>query len=241
MKLILDIGNTETKAAIFCKKELIGEIRLSKLNFSNIFSFVGDNKITSSILSSVKSNNIQITNKILETYSPIIFTCKTPIPVNSLYTTPETLGLDRIAAVVGASTLFPKKDILVFDLGTCLTIDYIDRNKNYYGGRISPGIKMRYNALHHFTDQLPNLSYKRSEDVLGDNTHSAIHTGVQRGVMNEIMSTISYYRKENPEILVVVTGGDSFFLDSELKNSIFADPFLVLKGLNEILDYNENT
>ena len=240
MKLILDIGNTTTKAAIFSQKELINEIRLEELNLSDIESFVGSNKITSSIISCVNNEKKEMINEISKVYNSFLFTYKSQIPINSLYSTPETLGLDRVAGVVGASILFPGKDILVFDLGTCLTIDYIDSKKQYYGGRISPGIKMRYDALHHFTNQLPKLSYTENLDLLGTDTNSSIHSGIQRGFMNEISSTISYYKKENPDIIVVVTGGDSFFLDREFKSGIFVDPFLVLKGLNEILDYNEN-
>ena len=132
MKLIFDIGNTTTKAAIFSQKELIDEIRLEELNLSDIESFVGSNKIISSIISCVNNENKEIINEVSKIYNSFLFTYKSQIPINSLYSTPETLGLDRIAGVVGASILFPGKDILIFDLGTCLTIDYIDSKKTSY-------------------------------------------------------------------------------------------------------------
>ena len=160
--------------------------------------------------------------------------------IKSLYSNIETLGKDRIAAMVGARIQFPEDDLLVFDAGTCLTVDYLDVQNIHHGGRIMPGIQMRYDSLNHFTSKLPQL-YLESEqqELIGTDTESAIHSGVQQGVIAEISSIIQNYKKENPDIIVILTGGDCFFLEEALKNTIFVDSFLVLKGLNTILEYNE--
>jgi type III pantothenate kinase len=160
-------------------------------------------------------------------------------PVNSKYISMESLGMDRLSAVIGAGCIFPKKNILVFDAGTCLTIDCLDSNMNYLGGRISPGLSMRFQALNNFTDKLPLLSSSKGAKFIGNDTNSSIIAGVQNGIIAEVSNFISDYTKQNKDIIVVFTGGDCFFFEKELKISIFADPFLVLKGLNEILDFNE--
>jgi type III pantothenate kinase len=110
---------------------------------------------------------------------------------------------------------------------------------NYLGGRISPGLSMRFQALNNFTDKLPLLSSSKGAKFIGNDTNSSIISGVQNGIISEVSNFISDYKKQNKEIIVVFTGGDCFFFEKELKISIFADPFLVLKGLNEILDFNE--
>ena len=155
------------------------------------------------------------------------------------YGTPETLGSDRIAVLIAATVKFPNQDVLIFDSGTCLTFDYITERSLYYGGRISPGLQMRFDALHQFTDKLPKLSISSETPTIGTDTDSSIISGVQSGIISEIETIITDYKKENPKINVIITGGDSIFLQRALKNSIFVDPFLALKGLNEILDYNE--
>jgi type III pantothenate kinase len=127
----------------------------------------------------------------------------------------------------------------VFDAGTCLTIDFITKEKAYKGGRISPGIAMRYKALHQFTNQLPLCNYSSETVFMGYDTESSIISGVQQGILAEVREIINVYKKENKETIITVTGGDCFFFEKELKNSIFANPNLVLIGLNEILDYNE--
>ena len=195
-------------------------------------------KITSSILSSVIGIYAEISN-IIEVYSAEVLSEKTPLPIINSYKTPLTLGKDRLAAVVGASVLYPGKDVLVFDAGTCLTIDFINSDKEYVGGRISPGIEMRYNALHTFTDKLPLIKSEKNTLVIGNDTKTSIISGVQQGILAEVKTIISEYKIQNTDTVFVFTGGDSFYFEKELKNSIFANPNLVLIGLNEILDYNE--
>jgi type III pantothenate kinase len=164
----------------------------------------------------------------------------TLIPLSLKYKTPKTLGLDRIAASVGALTLFEESNLLVMDMGTCVTFDFISKKKDYLGGAIAPGIQMRLKALHHFTGKLPMVRLGEKKVVeIGKTTEESILSGVYWGMKHEIEGTISRYIQQYEDLKVVITGGDIKLFDFEPKNRIFADEFLVLKGLNEIAMYNE--
>ena len=238
MKLIIDIGNTNTKLAIFDDKKIVKTIILANLELTLIKNFLGKIIISSTIISCVKAVDNNIMN-IVTHFNAYLFDESTKIPIDNKYKTLNTLGNDRIAAVIGAIYLFPKKDVLVFDAGTCLTIDFANKNKQYLGGRISPGISMRYHALHNFTAKLPLLEYDEKYMYVGNDTNTSIISGVQQGILAEVKSIILDYKSCNHEIIIIFTGGDSVFFEKELKNSIFAEPNLVLIGLNEILDYND--
>ncbi len=163
---------------------------------------------------------------------------KTFLPVVNLYETPETLGYDRIAAVVGANEQFPDRDILVIDAGTCITYEFIDSKGQYHGGNISPGMQMRFKALHLFTGRLPMVDVNGRKLPMGRDTETAIRAGVLKGMEYEISGYIESMKHKYPELLVFLTGGDDFSFESSIKSIIFADRFLVLKGLNRILNYN---
>jgi len=161
-------------------------------------------------------------------------TADTPIPIRNLYKTPETLGKDRLAAVVGANSLFSGKDILVIDAGTALTIDFVDREGNYHGGIISTGLNMRFRALHEYTKKLPLLSQTGDYNIIGDSTVSAIISGVQNGIIFEVNGYIDHFVKQNPQLVTIMTGGDGNFFVDKIKKHIFAEPNLVFFGLEKI-------
>jgi len=236
LKLVVDIGNTCAKLALFDKKKLTKHEIIPKLSLEKTIKFCGDNKIESSIFSSVVSL-CESDYQIINFFDGLLFNNKTPVPIESNYK--SEIGSDRLSAVIGANYLFPNKDIWVFDAGTCLTADFITKDKVHEGGRISPGIEMRYKSLHSFTSKLPSLSLEPNSIFKGNNTNESIISGVQQGILAEVRALISDFRKYNNDFVVVFTGGNSSFFEKELKSSIFADQFLVLKGLNEILDYNE--
>ena len=238
LKLIIDIGNTAVKTALFEDKELISSSVLNDCTLQNILVFVGEQTISYTIISSVKAVDTDL-EQIIQHFDAHFLNENTLLPITIAYKTPDTLGKDRIAAVVGASFLFPKQDILVLDSGTCMTIDFINKEKVYMGGRISPGIRMRYKALNQFTSNLPLCEFSESSMNMGDDTNSSIISGVQKGILAEVQEIINVYKIENKDTIIAVTGGDCFFFEKELKSSIFANPFLVMEGLNEILDYNE--
>mgnify|MGYP006175843589 CR=1 FL=1 len=238
MKLIIDIGNSNTKIALFDEKNMFSLKILDDYCLKNILEFVSGHKVSSTIISTVKIINSEISS--ISTYfNAIILNSETPVPIKNKYKSTDTLGNDRLAAVTGANSLYPLNDIIVFDAGTCLTIDFINSKREYLGGRISPGIQVRYKSLNTFTDKLPLLSLENSTPFIGNDTYSSIISGVQQGIISEVSSVISDYRSKNQDIVALVTGGDCFFFEKELKKSIFAEPNLVLVGLNEILDFNE--
>ena len=174
----------------------------------------------------------------------------TPLPINLNYATPNTLGVDRIALAVGANSLFPNNNVLAIDTGTCVTFDFVGEDEGYLGGAISPGLSMRLLSLHNETKMLPFIETPNpitTIELIGKDTKSSILSGVINGLENEIVGTINNYSLKYNNLIVLFTGGDSTYfknrstilLDSK-KNKIFADPYLTLKGLNVILDYNEN-
>ena len=238
MKLIIDIGNTLVKAALFDKKELIRSIILAECTLINIELFIDNDNIERTIISTVKNIDKHIV-EIIEKFQALILSQNTLIPIKVKYKTPHTLGNDRLANAVAASYLYEDQDVLVVDAGTCLTMDVVNSNKEYLGGRISPGLKIRYKSLNQFTAHLPLCDIVDNCNFFGDDTISSIQSGVQNGIISEIDLLIDAFMKENKDSIVIITGGDCFFFEKALKNSIFADPFLMMKGLNVILDYNE--
>ena len=158
--------------------------------------------------------------------------------IKNHYLTPKTLGPDRLAGVIGANNLYPRKNNLIIDGGTCITYDYVDADANYSGGSISPGLNMRYKALNEYTGALPLLNEDAEFNAnSGNDTTSAITSGVQNGIKYELTGFIESYKTGINELNIILTGGNSIFFDTLLKNSIFApcikiEPYLVLKGLN---------
>lgn len=192
------------------------------------------------IVSSVR--DISFTNEVVNLFpDSLLLTTKTHLPIINAYKTPETLGNDRIANAVSAFTAFPNQNTLTIDLGTCIKFDFINANNEYLGGSISPGLKMRFNALHTLTDNLPLIDDVEINQLIGTDTTSSIQVGVCQGMIGEITNMIRQYEKKYDKLNIILTGGDlRWFLDIEMsqKNSIFADEFHTLKGLNTILDYN---
>ncbi len=239
MNLIIDQGNTQAKLAIFQNNQLVkwGNTPLAIGEF--ITNFIGEASITGIILSSVRELPKDTISSLKSISSNlIVLNHQTRLPFTLAYRTPETLGRDRIAAVAGAWFDHPGCNILVIDAGTAITYDFIEASGIYQGGNIAPGLEMRLKALHHFTGKLPLVSKTGDTPLLGYNTETAIRSGVVQGLIFEIESYIDRLKTEKRNLLVFLTGGDAFYFDKKLKNTIFADEFLVLKGLNSILEYN---
>ena len=233
-KITLDEGNTSVKLALFDNDTLVSKYNNIDLNF--VIKLLP--KCDRLILSTVKNKSNFKT--LFSNKNFVLLNNSTPLPIKILYKSPTSLGNDRIALAVGAITNFPNKNVLVIDAGTCITYDLINSKKEYLGGSISPGIQMRYNALHQFTSQLPLLESVDTAMLTGVNTEESIHSGIINGVFVEIDGIIQRYTNQYPEIKVIVTGGNAKFFDKGLKNTIFAKPNLLMEGLNKILDYNES-
>lgn len=239
MNLIVDQGNTRAKLALFDGETLLKSDVCEKVNTSAIKLFIGEEKLTGVILSTVAKLTTETVNY-LQSMTPCFVNLShtTPLPFKIGYQSPQSLGRDRIAAVAGAYFSYPKRNILVIDAGTAITYDFIDETGNYVGGNIAPGLELRLQSLHHFTDKLPKVDKMGKTFLLGNDTETAIRSGVAQGIIFEIEGYVNHLSKEYANLLIFLTGGDTFYFDKRLKNIIFADEYLVLKGLNRILQYN---
>jgi type III pantothenate kinase len=235
--LAVDIGNSAVKYAFFDGPALVrtGQVSTSE-------ELLGEPEITTAdniILSSVRAGGAELARQL--TYSGIFIPLdyKTPVPLQNHYLTPQTLGMDRLAAVVGANYLFPDFDCLVIDAGTCITCDFVDQEKNFRGGSISPGLQMKFRAMHTFTQKLPLVEQANLPVPLaGRTTVEAMQSGVLNGTVAELNGFIAAYGANSEKMVVVLCGGDAAFFETSLKGHIFAVPELVLIGLNRILNYN---
>lgn len=239
MNLSIDIGNTRIKYGIFENEKLVKNHVLLPENSDLLVDVIRDNKISNCILSTVTENDPDLEQQIVDACENfILLSASTPLPFKNLYETPESLGKDRLSAAAGAISSFPGKNVLVIDAGTCIKYDLVTSRREFLGGAISPGIDMRYKALNTFTGKLPLIPMQELESRIGKTTRESIVIGVQRAALLEAEGFINLYSSEFPEIQIILTGGDGPFFEKGLKNSIFADPFLVLKGLNFILQHN---
>ncbi len=241
MNLIIDIGNTKTKMAVFNSEELVENYCFERISREQIKKIlVQYKKINKAILSSVKDLDSSILEFLAEKISFFIeLDYHTVLPIKNLYKSPETLGKDRLAAIVGANSIFPKSNILVIDAGTAITFDVLTSKEEYIGGNISPGIEMRFRALNEFTGKLPKLKKNDVFPNMGFNTETAIISGVQWGIIYEMEAYISKLYEKYENLKIILTGGDAVFFDKKLKNTIFVVSNLTLIGLNKILLYNE--
>lgn len=240
MNLIIDIGNTCVKLVCFDKSRVVEERRADKDDVVALHSFCRRYSFRQGIYSSVSD----ISDEYIAALSAMPFDIiefksgVTPIPIINKYKSPLTLGSDRLAAAIGANWLQPGKDILIVDVGTCVTFDFVNSCGEYLGGNISPGPTMRLKALNHYTARLPLVDRKGDAPDVGFDTATAIRSGVMNGIKYEIEGYINSFLAKYPQLFVYLTGGVHLNLHFSEKISIFADDFIVPKGLNRILEYN---
>jgi type III pantothenate kinase len=240
--LCIDIGNTQTKVAVMDAEHNILQFKTyEKVKFQHLKKIIQTYRLKNAILSTVGEHRprlLERLSKILDTF--ILLSPETPIPIENAYLSPETLGKDRLAAAIGGWALFPNRNVLVVDAGTCIKYDFVRADAVYLGGSISPGLRMRYRALYEFTARLPHLDPSPTPlELVGKNTRSAMQTGVEHGILYEIEGFISAYRQTYAgDFQLILTGGDAKFLENRLQTHIFASPNLVLIGLNQILRHN---
>ena len=239
VNLCIDRGNSSTKAAVFNRNQLIETLVYVDFGLTEIEVLFEKFPIKNCILSSVVKNNENIIQELTRKSQYFIeLTSKTTLPIKNLYETPDTLGKDRIAAVVGAAFLKPDTDLLVIDAGTAITYDFINSENEYNGGNIAPGLSMRLQAMHEFTSKLPLVEAETESPFLGTNTKSAILAGAFQGIIFEMDGYINSLKIKYPQLSTFLTGGSTFYFANKLKNTIFAEKNLVLIGLNRILEYN---
>ncbi len=236
--LTVDIGNTKIKAGVFFDDILQEIFVFEKNEIHALKNIVKKNAITHSILSCVGNEIIELEKLLSDETHFVKLNHQTRLPFTNKYKTPETLGMDRVAAIAGALHFFSNTNCLVIDEGTCITYDFISSDAEYFGGAISPGLQMRLNAMHHFTEKLPQLFFSEINEFVGNTTESSMLSGAFYGMLSEINETISRYVQRYGAIQVITCGGDSILFDKHIKRNIFAAPYLVLYGLNKILSFN---
>ena len=240
MNLVIDIGNTRTKFSVFNRGEVLISVPVDEFLPGHIDVLQNEHpELQHVILSAVKDYSPKLKTALQNKFKLFIeLNLNTPLPIENCYKTPETLGKDRIAAAVGGFDLYQDTNLLIIDAGTAITYDILNDKHQFLGGNISPGIEMRYKALHQFTGKLPKVSQQKFDKLYGTTTEEAILAGVQHGVVFEVDKTIETFKEFYTNLKVIITGGDADFFDKKLKNSFFVNFNLTALGLNRILEYN---
>jgi type III pantothenate kinase len=238
MNLIVDIGNTSTKLAVYEGREKVHTSRINELSCEELEKELRGYKIKKAIVSSVRNLPDYITDLFFTNIPYVhILTHKSLLPFRIGYKTPATLGTDRLAAAAGAFNMFPGSEILIIDAGTAITFDFLSADV-FKGGNISPGIEMRFKALNKFTGKLPLLSISEDFSSPGQNTNDAIRAGVITGVTYEINEYIRTFEKKHIDYKIILTGGDSGYLKDKINQQFTYLPDIVTDGLNYIIEYN---
>jgi type III pantothenate kinase len=239
MLLAVDVGNTRIKVAVFEKHTLLFQDVFPREEAQKKIEIIFEKnpKIKESVLSSVGKLDDEVID-LLEKYSILnVISSETRFPFQNKYETPKTLGVDRMVLASGATLMYPDQNRLIIDAGTCVTYDFVDANDVYLGGAISPGLRLRYEALHNYTAKLPLLELEQPVHYIGNSTKEAIHSGVVNGILNEIEGFINQYRQQYQVLTVILTGGDAEFLAKNIKNTIFANSNFLLESLSHIHHY----
>ena len=239
-RLVIDFGNTLTKIAVFSNDEEIFFISTRHLTTGDLEKVRQAHAPVFAIAAGVVDMPHAARQYLNQNFRFTEFTHLTSVPIQNLYKTPETLGLDRLAVAVYAGVVFAGTPCLVIDAGTCVTWDFVDAHSCYRGGGIAPGLTMRYRALHTFTERLPLVTGQNFEGLAGTTTQESIQAGVALGIVAEMEGIIRRFVLDHPNLKVLISGGDRNFFAKKLKSNIFAIPNLVLRGLNIILDFNVN-
>ena len=239
-RLIIDFGNTLTKAAIFVNDKIVDLLKTSELTVNQLKTFTAERDVKYVFSSAVIDVSDDVNVFLKNSFQYLTFDHHTLLPIINLYKTPATLGKDRLSMAVAAADQFPEQNCLIVSAGTTITYDFVDSEKRYHGGAISPGLTMRLKALHTYTSKLPLISLKADVELTGNTTENSILSGVIWGAIAEVDKIIDYYKASYTDLLVIFSGGDVNIFHKKLKNCIFVAENLVLTGLNAILNFNVN-
>jgi type III pantothenate kinase len=239
MILTIDVGNTRIKGAVFEEYKTLEVLVFSKDEIQEKIGSVLKKykKITNLVVASVGNVNKDLFLYFQKELDVWFVSHEDIFPFANNYATPNTLGIDRMVLAAGATLKFKGQNRLIIDAGTCVTYDFVDENDVYHGGAISPGLRLRYESLHNFTDKLPLLSIESPKDFVGDSTAEAIHSGVVNGLVYEINGFVDEYQSKFTNFIIILTGGDADFLAKRFKNTIFANSNFLLESLNQIFQY----
>ena len=244
MKLTIDIGNTRVKSAVFDDKNLLEVKAFDKATFEEEVQgvFNRNPNIRQAIISSVAESAANYQSVLADHVRVFHLDQYLSLNFSSKYDDTSKLGADRKALIAAAVTIYPAQNVLVIDMGSCVTYDMVDCSGLHRGGGISPGWQMRLNAMHTFTGRLPQLSTLddsiEKKEVTGTNTQQAMFNSTFFGLLAEIGQRIEHYKSEFPDLTVILTGGDAQSFSVRLKNRIFAHSNFLLEGLNALLEHN---
>lgn len=235
MILLVDIGNT------LCKWALADEQRIVEEGFTVIFNecYIESLQAKGKQFDTVVICSVRMLSERLEEYLSVHFKYQRiqhnqALPLAIDYATPETLGMDRVVAAIGARSLFPNVPLLVIDAGTAITVDYVSADGVFQGGNIAPGIQLRFQSLNEHTDKLPLVQAKAEFDAIGKDTESAIRAGVQQGVVNELSSYVAQAREQYSNLQVVLTGGDALLISKNMVENLTVEKNLIFIGLKQV-------
>lgn len=238
MNLIVDIGNSRVKIAFVEGENIVGQESLSSVAEFSAQRLLGrypaieraivasSGEAVDAVVEALRSGGVEV----------LVMTASTAVPIGNDYQTPDTLGVDRLAAAVAAVELYGE-DCLIVDFGTAITVDLVEGGR-FRGGNISPGMQLRFRALHDYTSRLPKCDATEEVLAIGRTTKQAIEQGVMQGITNEVEGYISAFLSKNANLSIIFTGGDAKCFVKRIKNAIFANCDLVIRGLNSILEYN---
>jgi type III pantothenate kinase len=240
MNLCIDWGNSSVKAAVFNDDQIVERFHFSETEaVAALASVIDTHKPVKAILCSVTNHPGEAEQVIKEKIKSFIkMDGNTRTPIVNAYLSSDTLGADRLALVTAAHLLNPDKNNLVISLGTCITYNFIQANRTFRGGAISPGLHMRLKAMHDYTGKLPEVAVDGDLRLIGYDTDTCLRSGAIFGMAAEIDGMIAEFKTQYPDFNAVLTGGDAPLFVTKIKSKIFADSDLLLKGLNLILKYN---
>ncbi len=239
MNLIIDAGNSAVKLAFFEEGKLLSTQQIDPVidQFKGVL--VKNPKVESILICDVRGINWSFLNSVFDSKRIFMLDSSWKLPFKIDYKSPKTLGTDRIGLMAAASKMYPNQNVLVIDVGSCITYDLLTDENVYVGGMISPGYQIRYKSLKEFTGKLPLIKHDSIENSLGKDTQTSIQTGVFHGVFYEIQGQIAHFREKYTDLTIILTGGDCMQLSKRLKNPIFANPNFLVKGLDIILEHNK--
>lgn len=236
MNLVIDFGNTNIKCAVFDANRLIDQ--LSFPNMEEARDFIIQDIYYQIGVCSVNQPKEDILAAIPELKNAFFLSQDSNMPLRIEYDTPETLGMDRLAAAIGANAIFPDQSLMVIDIGTCITYDFVSQDGVYEGGLISPGVELRYKSMNDYTKNLPLLNKRDTSRLIGKSTEESMVSGVINGIVGEMQAHTSQFMLNNADLKVIMTGGGAKIFESKIKSDIFVSLEIVLVGLNRVLEYN---
>ncbi|BAG08408.1 type III pantothenate kinase [Finegoldia magna] len=256
--LVIDIGNTNIVLGIFKDDELIFEWRISTdlhktsdeyaltLRQALEYSNVKKSDVKEAIIGSVVPNLMPTIPKAVKKYlgiEPLIVDEKIKTGIVNKYASPKEVGVDRIINAVSACKKY-STPVIIVDIGTAITFDYITENKEYLGGAIAPGIAISSEALFMKTAKLPKIEIEMPDSVIGDSTVKSMQSGVVFGFIGLIDYIIEKILEEKDktkdEVTIIATGGFSYLIAKQSKYITIIDKLITLDGLKIINDLNKN-